>query len=124
VLRPLTIALGAAALAIWARRGGVRHVVVRGSSMAPTLLSGDRLVLLRWPGPARVGRLALVPDPRLPDRLLLKRVWDIDPGGVELRGDNAAASTDSRHFGRVPATAVSRCVGWRYIPTDRTAVLW
>ena len=46
MLRPLTIALGAAALATWARRGGVRPVVVGGSSRAPTRPPVDRLLLV------------------------------------------------------------------------------
>ncbi|HEX6255370.1 MAG TPA: hypothetical protein VFZ70_06125 [Euzebyales bacterium] len=92
--------------------------------MAPTLRSGDRLVLVRLPGRVRAGRLALAADPRVPDRLLLKRARHVGADGVDLRGDNAAASTDSRHFGPVPVAAVSRCVGWRYLPPDRTGVLW
>jgi nickel-type superoxide dismutase maturation protease len=123
VPRPLTIALGFAALATWARHGGVRHVVVQGPSMAPTLRSGDRLVLVRLPGRVRAGQLALAADPRLPDRLLIKRAWDVGPHGVDLRGDNPAASTDSRTFGRVPVTAVSRCVAWRYLPAGRAGAV-
>jgi nickel-type superoxide dismutase maturation protease len=118
------MAVGAAALALWACHGGVRHVVVHGSSMAPTLRSGDRLVLVRVPGRVRAGQLAVAVDPRVPDRLLLKRAWDVGAGGVDLRGDNASASTDSRHFGRLPVEAVSRCVGWRYLPADRAGALW
>jgi hypothetical protein len=92
--------------------------------MAPTLRSGDRLVLLRLPGRVRAGGLVLAADPRVPDRVLLKRAWHVGPDGVDLRGDNAGASTDSRHFGRVPVADVSRCVGWRYVPQGRTGVLW
>ena len=118
MLRPLTIALGAATVA-WARRGGVRHVVVTGSSMHPTLRAGDRLLLLAAPGRPRPGQLALARDPRSPERELLKRVHAVASDGIDLRGDNPAASTDSRAFGHVPTRAVRTYVAWRYAPAER-----
>ena len=71
-------------------------VEVRGRSMAPTLLSGDRLLVARLR--PRVGDVVLATDPRDRGRELVKRVAGIDGFGVTLRGDNPAASTDARTF--------------------------
>jgi hypothetical protein len=61
-----------------------------------------------------------VPDPRQPDRLLIKRVRSVAPDArVDVRGDNEAASTDSRHFGPVPRRAVRGRVLYRYAPPAR-----
>jgi nickel-type superoxide dismutase maturation protease len=102
-----------------ALRGRVRHVVVAGNSMHPTLQPGDRLITVRTTARPRVGHLALAPDPRAPDRLLIKRVHAIAGGLVDLRGDATFASTDSRTFGAVPVRTVEGCVAVRYYPPDR-----
>ncbi|HEX2064345.1 MAG TPA: S26 family signal peptidase, partial [Acidimicrobiales bacterium] len=51
----------------------LRRVEVQGDSMRPTLLAGDRLLVLRL-GPVRPGDLVVVADPRQPDRRMVKRV--------------------------------------------------
>ena len=100
----------------------LRRVEVVGASMAPTLLPGDRLLVVRWlPHPP--GSIVAVPDPRRPERLLVKRVRAVGPAGVEVRGDAEAASTDSRHFGPVPARSVIGRAVWRYAPADRSGRL-
>ncbi|HSK95300.1 MAG TPA: S26 family signal peptidase [Euzebyales bacterium] len=96
-----------------------RHLVVSGASMAPSLLPGDRLLAVRTGRRPRVGQLALVADPRAPGRTLLKRVHAVRGGMVDVRGDNTAASTDSRVFGLLPIAAVEACVVVRYHPPDR-----
>jgi nickel-type superoxide dismutase maturation protease len=101
----------------------LRRLVVTGESMVPTLLPGDRVLVLggfgRWRAPIRPGDLVALPDPRRPDRIMVKRVGAIDRHGVVVRGDNEAASTDSRHFGPVgPATVVGRVI-YRYHPEHR-----
>jgi nickel-type superoxide dismutase maturation protease len=98
-------------------RGRLDVVQVRGRSMAPALLPGDRLIVARIP--ARVGDIVLAHDPREPRRELIKRVTAIGAEGVVLRGDNAPASTDARMFGRLPAAAVAWRVVGRYWPADR-----
>lgn len=108
----LGVVLGALRLA------GIRRVVVEGRSMAPTLLPGDRLLVVR----ARrlcPGDLVAVPDPRRQQRLLVKRVAATSGGFVELRGDNRDASTDSRVFGDVPERLVRGRVVRRYAPPHR-----
>jgi len=97
-------------------------VVVDGSSMAPTLLAGDRLVVVR-PVRMRVGQLVAVRDPRRPDRVMVKRVASVGPLGVDVRGDNPMLSTDSRAFGPVAPTAVIGRVLWRYAPADRAGAI-
>ena len=91
--------------------------------MLPALRPGD--CLLVDPdgfdqGRPAAGDLVVVPDPRLTERWLVKRVWAVDPDGrLDVRGDSPAASTDSRTFGAVdPATIVGR--PWlRYWPIRR-----
>lgn len=86
-------------------------VVVRGRSMAPTLLPGERLLVTRLDRAPRVGEIVTAPDPREPERELVKRVTSVDAGGVRLRGDNPAFSTDARVFGAIPTERVA----WRVV---------
>lgn len=121
------LGMGALAAGAAARRW-LDAVEVRGGSMAPTLLPGDRLLVesstfaRRRP---RAGELVLAPDPRQPARELVKRVAAVDAeaGTVQLRGDTPAASTDSRAFGAVPSTAVRWRVVARYWPPSRAGRL-
>lgn len=115
------IGLLLASAALLAARGRLDVVQVRGRSMAPTLLPGDRLLVARLP--ARVGDVVLAHDPRDPRRELIKRVAAIDAAGVVLRGDNPAASTDARTFGALPPGAIAwRAVG-RYWPMERIGTI-
>jgi nickel-type superoxide dismutase maturation protease len=93
-------------------------VEVRGQSMAPALLPGDRLLVARV-GPPRVGDVVLAADPRDGSRELVKRVAGLDEGGVTLRGDNGSRSTDGRTFGALPPSAVRWRVIGRYWPVER-----
>lgn len=92
-------------------------VEVRGRSMAPALLPGDRLLVVR--AAPRAGDIVLALDPREPGRELIKRVAFADASGITLRGDNPAASTDGLTFGAVPAAAVEWRVVARYWPSRR-----
>jgi nickel-type superoxide dismutase maturation protease len=98
------------------------RVEVQGNSMRPTLLPGDRLVVV--PLPARPGRLVVVGDPRHPTRRLVKRVAGADPDGLDVRGDNPGASTDSRHFGPIPPALVHGRPAYRYAPADTAGWVW
>ncbi len=118
-LRPYPWLLAGITVAAVAALRPVVRVEVGGSSMVPTLLPGDRVVAARTLAP-RVGDVAAVADPRAASRLLVKRVVAVHPdGGVEVAGDNPAASTDSRTFGRVAAGGVTGRVVWRYWPPER-----
>ncbi len=90
--------------------------------MGPTLDQGDRLLVLRLPArwPIRPGAIVAVPDPRESTRrTLVKRVHALGPEGIDVRGDNAGSSTDSRHFGPVPRRAGVGLVVYRYGPPQR-----
>jgi signal peptidase I len=104
----------------------LHRVEVVGGSMAPTFLAGDRLVVLSRPaGPQpwpTVGAVVAVADPRDAGRVLVKRVSSVDreAGTLEVRGDAAHVSTDSRTFGPVASTSVIGRVVYRYAPAGRT----
>lgn len=125
--RPLFLLLGMAA-GIAAGRRWLDVVEVRGRSMAPSLLPGDRLLVEshtyrdRTP---RLGEVVLAADPRAPERELIKRVTAIDEAtaSAELRGDDPAASTDSREFGAVPLSAIRWRAVFRYWPPGRAGRL-
>lgn len=98
-----------------------RYGVV-GDSMAPTLLPGDFLVVDLRVASTHPGDIVLAVDPREPGRVIVKRVASLDGDTVTLRGDNPAASTDSRHFGPVPASQVTGRVVLCYWPWPRRRV--
>jgi nickel-type superoxide dismutase maturation protease len=110
----------AAAGAVFIR--GFRRVRVIGDSMAPTFSAGDRLLV----GPTfrtRAGDVVAVTDPRPGGRLMIKRVRAVDRGWVDVRGDNEAASTDSRQLGLIPRSNLAGRVVYRYAPPDRAGWL-
>jgi nickel-type superoxide dismutase maturation protease len=111
----LGFALVLVAGAIVVRRR-VDVVLVRGRSMSPTLLPGDRLLVTRLSRPPRPGEIVLAPDPRESGRELVKRVAGVDGSNIVLRGDNVLASTDARTFGSLPASDVRWRVALRYWP--------
>jgi nickel-type superoxide dismutase maturation protease len=118
-------AVGAAAVA-----GGrwFDLVEVRGRSMAPTLLPGDRLfvegVTYRRRAP-RSGEIVLAADPRQRSRELVKRIGLVDPStkSAELGGDAPEASTDSRTFGPVDLADVRWRVVARCWPPGRIGLV-
>lgn len=83
--------------------------------MAPTYAPGERLTAVRRWRRVRAGDVVVVRDPRDPSRWLLKRCVARVGSRLDLRGDNAVASTDSREFGLVS----SRQVGYLVVPTSR-----
>ncbi len=50
--------------------------------------------------------------------MLIKRVHSVGPDGIEVRGDNEEASTDSRTFGPVAPSRVTGRVIYRYAPGE------
>jgi nickel-type superoxide dismutase maturation protease len=95
------------------------RVTVTGASMVPALLPGDRLLVLRTQR-VRVGDAVVVRDPRDPSLEVVKRVTAIVPDGtVEVRGDHAAVSTDSRTYGPLPRALIVGRVVYRYAPSTR-----
>jgi len=90
--------------------------VVRGDSMRPTLVEGDRLLLRHGatprPGRVVVGRFA-------DGTVAVKRAAEARPGGWWLLSDNPADGVDSRHRGVVPADDVLGVVLARLWPRPR-----
>ena len=98
-------------------------VEVRGRSMLPTLRPGDRLLALRLRRRPRPGEIVLAPDPRDPERELVKRVLTVDASGVTLRGDNPGVSTDARVFGAIAPDLVGWRLVARYWPVRRIGLI-
>jgi nickel-type superoxide dismutase maturation protease len=105
----------------------LRRLVVTGDSMVPALLPGDRVLVVGGLGPLRPpirpGDLVALTDPRDAGRIMIKRVAGLEGARLVVRGDNEAASTDSRHFGPVDPSAVVGRVVWRYHPEARRGPL-
>ena len=84
-----------------------RRVV--GNSMYPTYKNGQ-IIILSPLKKAKVGSVVMAVQNK---REVLKRVVKITNNHmVELRGDNAAASTDSRTLGPVTMNAILGVVIW------------
>jgi len=99
------------------------RVAVTGDSMRPTLHEGDWLLVRRLGRRPRVGELVVVPDPREPRRLLVKRIAAVDGDAVTIVGDRPDASTDSREFGPVELATILGHPFFRYAPLDRVGVV-
>jgi nickel-type superoxide dismutase maturation protease len=113
--------IGIVIAAALAARRWLDVVEVRGRSMAPSLLPGDRLLVMR--AEPRVGDVVIASDPRDPTRELVKRVTALDAAGVRLRGDNPGFSTDERTFGAVPAGLARWRAAVRYWPPRRMGTI-
>ncbi|CAI4230552.1 unnamed protein product [Auanema sp. JU1783] len=112
-------------------------VICSGPSMQPTILDGDLVLAERFSvmgGNIHRGDIVGCLSPNEPEQLLCKRVaakesdkvtceflpnGRVPRGHVFLRGDNAAASTDSRHFGPVPEGLVQIRLSLRIWPPSR-----
>jgi phage repressor protein C with HTH and peptisase S24 domain len=88
----------------------VRRVTVEGNSMAPTYQPGERLTAVRRWRRIRAGDVVVVRDSNVPTGWMLKRCVARRGARLDLRGDNARESTDSRDFGLVPASAAKYIV--------------
>ncbi len=49
----------------------------------------------------RNGSVIVLQHPLLSNKVIIKRVYKVTSTGLEVRGDNAQSSTDSRQFGLV-----------------------
>ena len=89
VARALEVALGAlvVALLVLAALGYVTLAVVEGTSMEPTLQTGDVVVVIRRVGPEElsVGDIVVY---RRGGSLVIHRVVSIGPSGLVTKGDN------------------------------------
>lgn len=86
--------------------GRRRRIRVVGDSMVPTLREGQ-FVLVDEARLPEVGELVVARHPQQTDLLVVKRVRHITADGMfDLVSDNAAAGTDSRTWGPVPAGGI------------------
>lgn len=85
--------------------------------MIPVLQPGDRLVVLRTPV-LEEGDIVALRDPEEVTRVLVKRVSRLEAEAIEVLGDDAGASRDSRHFGLVARRLVIGRATFRYHPRD------
>jgi nickel-type superoxide dismutase maturation protease len=86
--------------------GRRKGFLVEGNSMLPALKDGDA-VLINPKVKFAAGDIVLARHPFKESVKILKRISEITPDGKYiLTGDNAAASTDSRSFGEIPAKDV------------------
>ncbi|MDO8655420.1 MAG: S26 family signal peptidase [bacterium] len=88
--------------------------LVRDHSMAPSVLEGDVVFASSLFRP-RPGDVAVIRDPELQERLLLKRVKRIEQECCWVEGDNKEQSRDSRQFGSIPLHSVIGRV-WKISP--------
>lgn len=89
------------------------RVAIAERSMQPALQPGDWWIVRRW-GPVRAGSIVVLEQPGRQDLLVVKRAIREVPGGWWVEGDNADASTDSRAYGPVPASAIRGVLWFRY----------
>ncbi len=75
---------------------------VKGASMLPALKHGSIVVAISGIK-ARVGDIVVA---KLNNRSVIKRLERIDNDSCYLVGDNRQESSDSRHYGRVPSSAI------------------
>lgn len=93
-----------ALLAAVERLSPVVRFRVEGDSMLPAFRPGDRLLVNRLAyvvGKPRPGDVAVLRDPEVPGRLLLKRIGAVEGDRYVVLGDNPEGSRDSRSFGAV-----------------------
>lgn len=101
------------------RRWG--FVVVRGTSMLPTLADGDRM-LVRYEAPPRPGVLAVVV---LPGRVLaVKRLVHPEQDGWWVERDNPSEGTDSWSVGAIAFADVRAIVVCPVWPPRAVARWW
>lgn len=112
---------------VWALlRLRIGRYAVEGPSMRPTLLDGDRVLVLhgfyRLVAPRR-GDLVLARPAALRGRLVIKRIAAVSGLSTERQyvvlGDNPTSSTDSRHFGALQREELAGRVWLRYWPDAR-----
>ncbi len=94
---------------------GFTAIAIAGSSMEPTLRSGQWW-LVRRTQEVRPGQLIVFWHPLRTDLLTVKRLDHRRQGGWWVLGDNPEASDDSRAFGLVHPDRVVGHLVFRYRP--------
>jgi signal peptidase I len=129
----VSAAMGAVAAGVAAARlARLEPMLVRGGSMWPTLLPGQRIAVGPPARPLRRGAVVVVRRPELDDLEVVKRVVGLPGERVHLLGgrtlgpdeyfvlgDNREASTDGRAFGPVDWDRIVGEVRFAYWPPRR-----
>lgn len=82
------------------RYSPVKKYVVEGQSMLPTLSPGMIVLATRIFLSLEKGDLVAIAHPQT-GKVLIKRIHQFKREGIDVRGDNASESTDSRQFGLI-----------------------
>ena len=81
-----------------------QHLRVVGDSMEQTISEGD-LITYKKITPKNleleVGDIVVASHPKIKNKLIIKRIYQIHQNKFDLRGDNSLSSTDSREWGLV-----------------------
>ena len=81
-----------------------QHLRVVGTSMERTLKEGD-LITYKKLNPKntdlKIGDIVVASHPKTKNKLIIKRIHRIYQNKLDLRGDNALSSTDSRELGLI-----------------------
>ena len=81
-----------------------QHLRVIGNSMEDTISEGD-LIIYKNINPKNneleVGDIVVAFHPKIKNKLIVKRIYQIHQNKVYLRGDNSLSSTDSREWGLI-----------------------
>ena len=94
---------------LWWLLGRRERYRVAGPSMQPTLRPGQTVLVdprAYRHRPPVAGEIMVAEHPHRPGFEVVKRVHRVEGGRVVLRGDNPAATTDSRDFGPVPLSSL------------------
>ena len=86
----------------------VQNFIVRGESMRPTLLPGQKVLVNRLNYiflKPKIGDIVVVKSPE-DGRMVIKRIDKVEDGKYFVVGDNLKKSTDSRVFGAVSKSAI------------------
>jgi hypothetical protein len=86
--------------------------------MEPTLRDGDWLLVDPVAQPT-AGELVVAHDPRDPDRLIVKRIVETQPGRLLVAGDHPAHAGDAAEIGALETALVVGRPWLRYWPPRR-----
>ena len=95
----------------------VVRFIVEGNSMAPTFRPGEHLLINKFiykiKNPKK-GDIIALSDPRDKNRILLKRILEVEDDMVNVISDNVGEGTDSRVFGKINTKNIIGKVFFRY----------
>ena len=81
-----------------------QHLRVVGNSMEDTISEGD-LIIYKKINPKdlylNIGDIVVALHPKVKNKLIIKRIYQIYKNKFDLRGDNLFSSTDSRDWGLI-----------------------